>query len=147
MGKKFESKCQTLYAHEDEMLAKMQDIIKPYNEELNKQECEIVCRLVWMIKLSEDNIDVSNERHAIKRWHPYTCAIRLAFQYVGADPNDEHGFEISDEITSYYATWIGWTYRKYTIEWIVENAEKAFQLVKTKGLEEAQEYLRLNPIR
>ena len=39
---KFEKKVQELYAYEDEMLAKMNEIIKPYNEELNKQGYEIV---------------------------------------------------------------------------------------------------------
>lgn len=72
--------------------------------------------------------------------------MRLMFQYIGADSDDEPGFEISDDVTSYYATWICWTYRKNTMEWIEENVEKVFQLIKTKGLEETQEYLRLNPI-
>ena len=45
----FAAKCQELYAYEDELLKKVSEYVKPYNEEMNKYGYKVVARLLCRI--------------------------------------------------------------------------------------------------
>ena len=138
---KFEKKVQELYAYEDEMLAKMNEIIKPYNEELNKQGYEIVCRLYWENEITErQNDGFELERPDIVEYREYLCVMGLQFQLKGeSDGNEEDaGFEIYNNVSFYgVSLFRGWHFHKECMKWIFESVGKCYNLIKEKGLEQA----------
>ena len=132
---KFENKCKEIYAHEDEMLAKMNELIKPYNEELNKRGYEMVCRLLWSYPRDEE--DISLERLPIVFRKVYFCSMSLQFQEIGADyyESEGDGFQLFDEVSSYGCSlWLGWIFKKYDCKYICDNFEYYYKKVISDGL-------------
>lgn len=138
---KFEAKCQELYAYEDEMYAKMQEYIKPYNEKLNKQGLEIVCTRFWFC---EENNEViyKQERKTINYKKYYSCMISLQYQRLGAneDSENEPGFQLFDRVTAYgISIFKGWSLNKYKVKFLFKNIKKHYYMVLNMGIEKSTE--------
>lgn len=139
---KFENKCKEIYAHEDEMLAKMNELIKPYNEELNKRGCKINCRLLWLNTSPDNDGYMLFERPALIQYRHYKCTMNLQFGEVNSvyDENGfcETGFEFCDDVTHYtFSLLFGWHFKKYKMKWIFDSAVECYKLIMEKGLEQA----------
>lgn len=139
---KFEYKCNELYAYEDEMYAKVLECIKIYNEELNKQGVEIICRLFWFCQNGKTVVYEENRKPINEPREFYKCNIRVQFQKIGADEDDDNeiGFQLFDDVTAYgLSIFTGWSFRKYKMKFIFKNVPIYFAMVRDLGIEKASE--------
>lgn len=80
---KFEEKCRALYAYENEILAKMQEFIKPLNEEFNKCGYKVKCRLLWLYRDEKDDDKyLLTTRKDISYRRPYECAMSIVMASI-----------------------------------------------------------------
>ena len=141
---KFEAKVKELYAYEDEMIAEMQEFIRPYNAELNKQGCEAVCDPFWYDPSGESYEEsVHHERLSIKPKQPYSFVMSVAFKRIGDDlENGGMGFITTRVLTAYEVSLYGfgwWVFRKLKSKKIFKEVEESYLLVKNEGIERARQ--------
>ncbi|MDE5562331.1 MAG: hypothetical protein K2J01_02145 [Clostridiales bacterium] len=138
---KFDDKCKALYAHEDDMLAQMQEYIKPYNEELNKIGLKAECRLLWLYpdEVDEDKMLLTSRRE-IYRKRPYACEMYIGIGSIDFDfdndEEDDNGITISEIFSAYSLTiWRGWAFTKCDCKLLRKEFDKIYPDVKNFGIE------------
>ncbi|MDE6293227.1 MAG: hypothetical protein K2L88_01225 [Clostridiales bacterium] len=138
---KFAEKCSALYAYEDEELAKMQEYIKPYNEELNKIGLKAECRLLWYYpdEKDEDKMLLTSRRE-IYRKRPYVCDMHIGIGSIDFDFDldscDDNGISISYSVSVYGLTfWRGWAFTKRASNRLCKEIDRICPDVKNFGIE------------
>ncbi len=134
---KFEAKCQELYAYEDEMLAKMKEYVKPFNDDLNDHGLKVVARLMWYYP---ENESLTLTRQPICRKVAYMCSINVAICPIDEDLEDEtaegRGISLNDSVSAYGLTiWRGWSFIKRKGSFIYKNLESTCADIKKCGLD------------
>lgn len=137
---KFEAKCQELYAYEDEMLAKMSEFVKPFNDDLYNYGLKVVARLMWYYP---ENGSLSLKRKPICRKVAYMCSINIAICPIDEDLEDEtaedRGISLNDSASAYgLSIWRGWCFRKGNGNFIYKNLESICDDIKKHGLGEVR---------
>jgi hypothetical protein len=137
--KKFREKLQDMEAYEDSVYSEFLELIKPYNQELEKQGCEIFCCLMWCYIDNKSNIRVERERPIFDKKESCSCDIVLQFQHIGEDYYESEigiGFQICHTITSYGLNFfMGWKFFNYKTEKLKKHLKQAFLEVQNMGLE------------
>ena len=145
---KFRAKLQMLIEYEDAVYAEFLELIKPYNEELKKQSCEIFCCLIWQYSNDSEEFGVKKERGDFNKKEGYLCDIILQFQsygtnYYDCDENEGIGFQIFSTITKYgVSLFRGNNFFKYGTSNLKKLLRQVFLKVQKLGLEKASKEIR-----
>ncbi len=143
---KFEAKCQELYAYEDELLKKMSEYVKPYNEEMNKYGYKVVARLLWYYPNMQDieKSKLLKKREPISYKKAYLCNINVVIcpteidldDEANVELNEEKGISLNDLATSYsLSIWRGWSFRRGDGSYIYKNLCGDCDDIKNFGME------------
>lgn len=138
--KKLEVKWQEICAHEDSVLAKMREYVKPFNDELSSYGIKVVARLLWYYP---DDKDLTFERKPIRRKVAYICSINVAICPTDIDLKDvtieeSRGISLNDWASSYgLSIWRGWCFSKGNGNYIYKNLKSICDDVKNHGIEYA----------
>ncbi|WP_438847646.1 hypothetical protein [Anaerocaecibacter muris] len=139
---KFETKCQELYAYEDDMLAKMEEFVKPLNKELNEYGYKAECHLIWFYHNEEKEEDrFSLERKSIFYKRHYSCRIivilgSVDYSFFDENMDDEHGVMFIESLTAYCMTILrGWAFSKWECNRTVKNLKKIIEEKNKFGVE------------
>ncbi len=139
--RKFEKKCQELYAYEDEMLKKMSEYVKPINEDLNKNGYKVVPRLLWFYpNESDENKELVTSRKDICYKKAYVCSMNVVVCPIESNVNDETeekcGISLNDWATVYsLSIWRGWSFRRGKCSYIFKHLSNVCIEVKMFGLD------------
>lgn len=138
---KFETKCQALYAYEDEMLAKMKEFVKPLNDELNNYDYKVECHLMWFYNDEiEENKRFSLNRRNILYKRPYICRMHvilchLCCSFLDENEDDKRGMMYIDGLTAYGLTLLrGWAFSRWKCRRIIKSIEKIIEDKNRHGI-------------
>lgn len=137
---KFEAKCQELYTYEDEMLAKMREFVKPFNDDLNKYGYKIECHLMWFYNdETDENKQYSFERRDIFYKRRYICRMHVILGSVSCSffsDEESRGLMYIEGVTAYGMTFLrGWAFSKWKCSRIIKSIEKIMDEKNKFGIE------------
>ncbi len=144
----FAAKCQELYAYEDELLKKVSEYVKPYNEEMNKYGYKVVARLLWLVHDEKDyeQFECVKTRQVIVYKKSYFCYINVIICSIETDLSKELeedadktlGIMINDIASGYSLfIWKGWAFSRGDAARIYKDLGNICDDVKNMGLENA----------
>ena len=126
----FGETCADLYMYEDEALAKIQEYIKTYNEDLNKLGFKVECRLLWFYAdETEDDKVCSTSRREINRNRPYDCQMCVGICPIDCrftiDEEYDGGISLWAGVSAYSLTILrGFVFKKFKYERIYKKSDK-----------------------
>ena len=137
----FDETCADLYAYEEEVLAKMQEYIKPYNEDLNKFGFKVECRLLWFYAdETEDDKVCLTVRREIYRNRPYDCQMCVGICPIYCrftiDEEYDGGISLWADVSAYSLTiFRGYVFKKFKCRRIYKKLDKIYPEIKRFGVD------------
>lgn len=137
--KKFDKKCQELIDYENKAAYKLEEFIKPFNNEMIKKGYEIIVRRFWFystVNKGIENFSLSRIKIVVDKG--YFCSFGVQFQLLGANPDNDDGlgFQIMETATAYGKGIVRLhSFKKYKLQYLYKKTEECFFEIMQKGLE------------